>query len=427
MKRVFIYFIFLLLTFFSVIHDEKCLAETFVWSTPDLKALIDEGLTSNKEIKSIESMIESLKENVDYAASLPDPRIGIALLNLPADSFKFDEHAMTQKQLFMAQKFPWFGKLSLNSQQAGLKVLRQQVVLEAKKLELAGKIATTYFELGFIAKSQEINLRLTGMMKQIIRDSETRYATGRGPQQNIFQAQVELSKVMDEKIILEKKRRVNEDRVNEFLNRLSFTSVNPPTSIKCPDIRLNIDNLKLMALKQNPWLKVKGVETDQARLGIRLAKKDYWPDMDVKVAYGLREEVMDQDLDNFVSASVMMNLPLWKEKRQDKKLTAAEKNLDAAIKSYENLADILPHKIDALVTQINDIQKSYKLYKESLIAQAKQWAKASISDYEVGKVEFNTMINAQIRLLRFELQSEKYLFEIYQKHAELEELIGGAI
>ncbi len=427
MKHVFICFILFLLIFFSVIHDEKCLAETAVWSTPDLKALIDEGLTSNKEIKSIESMIESLKDNIDYADSLPDPRIGIALLNLPADSFKFDEQAMTQKQIFMAQKFPWFGKLNLKSQQAGLKVVRQQAVLEARKLELARKIASTYFELGFIAKGQEINLRLADMMKQIIRNAETRYATGRGLQQNIFQAQVELSKLIDEKIILGKKRRVKVDRVNELLNRLGFTPVNPPASIKCPDQKLNADNLTPMALKQNPWLKVKGIETDQARLGIKLAKKDYWPDMDVKVAYGLREEVMDQDLDDFVSASVMMNLPLWQNKRQDKKLTATEKNLDAAIKSYENLADTIPHKIDALVTEINDIQKSYKLYKESLIVQAKQWAKSSISDYEVGKVEFNTMINAQIRLLRFELQSEKYLFEIYQKLAELEELIGGTI
>ena len=44
--------------------------------------------------------------------------------------------------------------------------------------------------------------------------------------------------------------------------------------------------------------------------------------------------------------------------------------------------------------------------------------------YEVGKVEFNTMINAQIRLLRFELQAQRYLFNIYEKQVELEEILG---
>jgi len=45
----------------------------------------------------------------------------------------------------------------------------------------------------------------------------------------------------------------------------------------------------------------------------------------------------------------------------------------------------------------------------------------------VGKVEFNTMINVQIRLLRFELQADRYLFQIYQKRAELEEVLGGPL
>jgi hypothetical protein len=39
-------------------------------------------------------------------------------------------------------------------------------------------------------------------------------------------------------------------------------------------------------------------------------------------------------------------------------------------------------------------------------------------------VNFNTTINAQIQLLRFELQAENYLFGLYEKRAELEEVLG---
>jgi hypothetical protein len=45
----------------------------------------------------------------------------------------------------------------------------------------------------------------------------------------------------------------------------------------------------------------------------------------------------------------------------------------------------------------------------------------------VGKVEFNTMVSAQIMLLRAELQAKRYLYSIYQKLAELEEVIGGPL
>jgi hypothetical protein len=37
------------------------------------------------------------------------------------------------------------------------------------------------------------------------------------------------------------------------------------------------------------------------------------------------------------------------------------------------------------------------------------------------------MISAHIRLLRFELQADNYLFDVYQKRAELEEILGGPI
>jgi len=37
------------------------------------------------------------------------------------------------------------------------------------------------------------------------------------------------------------------------------------------------------------------------------------------------------------------------------------------------------------------------------------------------------MISAQIHLLRFEIKANKYLFNIYQKRAELEEILGGPI
>jgi hypothetical protein len=62
-----------------------------------------------------------------------------------------------------------------------------------------------------------------------------------------------------------------------------------------------------------------------------------------------------------------------------------------------------------------------------LIVQAEQWARSSLTAYEVGKVNFNTTINAQIRLLRFELQLESYLFSLYNKRAELEEVLGAPL
>ena len=97
------------------------------------------------------------------------------------------------------------------------------------------------------------------------------------------------------------------------------------------------------------------------------------------------------------------------------------------MKSYRSLVDSLPHRIDALANEILDTQENYHLYVDALLVQSEQWARSSLAAYEVGKVEFNTMINAQVQLLRVELQAKHYLYSIYQKRAELEEVLGGPI
>ncbi|MGD9334946.1 MAG: hypothetical protein PVJ50_08180, partial [Desulfobacterales bacterium] len=111
-------------------------ADSSIGSPPHLAGLIEEGLANNQDIKSLESRVKSLRQEISFAGSLNDPRIGLALLNIPTDNFRFDQEPMTQKQIFIAQKIPWFGKLSLRSQQAALKAIRQEAILKAKQVEL---------------------------------------------------------------------------------------------------------------------------------------------------------------------------------------------------------------------------------------------------------------------------------------------------
>jgi outer membrane protein, heavy metal efflux system len=403
-------------------------ADSPVWAPPPLADLISEGLVQNKELQSLEAQAESYRREVSYSGSLEDPRLGLGVANLPKDSFRFDEQPMTQKVISIAQKIPWFGKLSLRSQRTQLQAMRQEAIVKAKQLELARQIATSYYELGFTATSQKVNERLIGLVTQLLKVAETRYGAGLGLQQDVLQAQVELSRLLDEKIMLERQHRTVEDRINELLNRESFMLVTPPPELSFPDLKLVAEELKKQSLERNPWLAIRQVEVDQAQIGVKLAEKDYWPDPDFIVAYGQRDDLKNGvDQPDFVSAQVTITIPLWQKSRQDSRLAASEKGHDAAVKSYRNLVESLPYRVDSLVTEINNLQDSYRLYADALIVQTELWARSSLSAYEVGKVEFNTMITAQMRVLRSDLQAQRYLYSIYQKRAELEEVLGGPL
>jgi cobalt-zinc-cadmium efflux system outer membrane protein len=399
-----------------------------VLTSAPLSAIIAEGLQNNKELQGMEAELEGLRHEIAYAGSLDDPQIGLGLLNLPVDTFDFSQEPMTQKQIFIAQKVPWFGTLDLRSRKQAFKASRQEALIKVRQLELAREITVAYYDLGFIADSLAINKRLTDLVGQLLREAETRYATGEGLQQNVLQAQVEQSTLLDEKIMLQEKQRLLEDNINELLNRESFTPVAAPGRPALPEFSLNLEALQQSSLQNNPWLGVRQAELAMAEVEIELAKKDFRPDMDFMAAYGQREkDAAGRSLPDFFSATVMFTVPLWQKSRQQPKLAATRKQLEAAGKAYGNLVATLPHRVDALVTEMRTTRENYKLYTDALLIQAQQWAHSSLAGYEVGKVAFDTMIDAQIRLLHLELKAGRYLFNIYENQARLEEVLGGPL
>ena len=170
------------------------------------------------------------------------------------------------------------------------------------------------------------------------------------------------------RLLLEKRRRTLTDKINELLNRDRFMAVEPPAGLEFLSLELNPARLSAKALKENPQMHVKQVDIDIAAVEIELARKDYWPDMDFKLAYGQREEDRTgRDLPDFISGQVVISIPLWYKTRQDSKLAATLKSRQAAESSYRNLAKSLPYQVDVLISQIHDTQENYKLFTQALL------------------------------------------------------------
>jgi outer membrane protein TolC len=255
--------------------------------------------------------------------------------------------------------------------------------------------------------------------------AEAGYAAGRSLQQDVFQAQVEVGNLFDEQVGLESSRRTLAARINELLNRPDAEEIAVSGAFAFPELSLDPAAIRQLALTYHPMLRVRQADIDHAALNVDLARKDYYPDLDVNIAYGQREEDLSgRDLPDFVSGSVTVNVPLWRKKKQDKQLAAAQNRYKAAAKSYENLRLTLPHQVEAVLGEITAAQENHRLFRGGLLEQTRNWSLATLSAYEVGKVDFDTMIEANVRALRFELQAERYRYQLYQKLTELEVLAG---
>lgn len=400
-------------------------------SSPDpvsLPTLIDEGWQTNQELAGLQEAIAALKDTAAAAGAFEDPRLGIALLNVPTDSFSLNQEAMTQKQLTLAQRLPWFGTLDLKTRRVALQAVVQESMLVAKRNELATKITDAYWGLAFIDRSLVVNARLTEIVGQLLKVAETRYATGKGLQQDVLQGQVELSKLLDEQLTLTKRRQVVESGINALINRSAYQPVHPEDSAALPDIgAIDKSTVRDRVIAGNPLIEARRVAIEQAAVDIELAEKAYYPDVNVQMAYGQRDDdPSGRSRSDFLSAGVVVSLPLWRETKQDRQLSAARKRQEAARRAYIALTDSLPYRAEAMVDEMQTLKKNYLLNKDAMIVQAGQWAQSALSAYEVGKVEFNTMMGAQMRLLQMELRQENYRYTLLRKYAEFKEIIGGA-
>ena len=394
---------------------------------PELSALIAEAMESNQELRSIEDKVRAMEEEAPAAGSLQDPMVGIALANVPIDTFDFAQEPMTQKQLFVSQKFPWFGTLPLKEQVATLKALEQERVLEARRLAIARQVAETWYELLFVDRNLEVNARLAAIVTQILKVAETRYSTGVGLQQDILAAQVQLSELIEENVALKSKERFLADRMGSLLNRAEPYR-QETVEMAMPESTFDAEVLTAKALRFSPQLAAQRIARERAGLEIELAEKDYMPNIDVRLGYGQREDTpTGADRADFLSVGATFSVPLWQNTKQDNNLAAAKRRLLSAEKGLRGLELALPHKIDGAIAEIESARENRKLFADVLSFQAGQLADSSLAAYSVGKLEFNTMLAARLRLERIELKSERYKFDIYKKLAELKEMVGSPL
>lgn len=393
----------------------------------ELRLLIAEGLTNNKDLQGMRMNLQALIDKAPAAGALADPMLGFALANMPTDTFSFNQEAMTQKQVFVSQKLPWFGRLDLRERKAVLAAEKQRFAVLARELDLASQIADAYYGLRLVREALGTNEALRQIISKVLKVAETRYATGEGLQQDILLAQVELNQLLEERIELKQKDRALRDKITGLLNRGQL--IPPLTSdvgINAPAPDLDKEALTKRALSNNPALLSLRTEVKIAMINVELSEKDYYPDFDLRVTYGQRDDdPMGNDRPDFLSAAVAMNLPLYASAKQGPALSGSKRQLDAAKLRVRNQEVSLPHQVDALITGIKADLDNRRLIRQVLSLQATQWRDSTIAAYQVGKVEFSTLMNAAMRQVRFELKQARYLYSAYQKMARLEALVGA--
>lgn len=390
-----------------------------------LRMLVREALERNPDLMTFRSTAEAAEQRILPAGSLPDPMLSLAYSNVPVDDFALDKEPMTSRDIGFVQALPFPGKLSLKEEIARLGAVQAADRADSLRNLIVFRVKRDFFALIENREVTRLTEKNKAFLVQLLAVAEARYAVGKTPQQDLFKAQVEISRMENLLIALRKQKVALLSDLNTLRNRPVGMPVDLPPSYAVPEILYGEEELLGIALGANPDLKREEAAVRQREAALRLARKQILPDFQIGGAYKLRENApTGQERPDFFSAMVGITLPIWHGRKQDKEVEAAIRDLSAGKSGYENAWNAVKDRIRDVTAEIERLRASLSLFDTGLLPQARESVNASLAAYQVGQVEFASVLLGQIALYNHEIDREKTADALGIAVARLELVLG---
>lgn len=404
-------------------------ADSSTRETLSVEAAVTTAVRDNPSLAEMQSRYQALSEVPSQVGTLPDPMVNLAAMNFPTDTFDRAQEPMTQLQIGVSQSFPFPGKLALKQAAAEHDAKAAGHSVDEARLQLVRKVKNQWWQVYYIDRALETVDRNQGLLGQFIEVARTKYETGKGLQQDVLLAQLELSKLIDQKIQLAAIRRQQSIQLNILMDQSPELDIVLPREVGTimPDLAGEAD-LYQKSETARPRLRALQTKIDAAQSRLDLAKRDYYPDFQVGLAYGDRTGTNPMPRggarSDFLSVMVGVKVPLYAGRKQSK--AVAQRGFDVQANRYALLDErgLVRGAIAASVTDYNRARQQLSLFESGIVPQAEQTVQSMLAGYQVSEVDFLNLVRSQITLFNYELQYWKALSEAKQALAQLEAAVG---
>jgi outer membrane protein TolC len=404
--------LFLFLTTFLVSADAY--AEENSRGTLELSELIKEATERNPAIIAAREKWQSAQQIIEARRALPDPQ-----LNYTYFVESIETRVGPQRHILGAkQKFPFYGKRDLRAEVASKEAETLEATYEAVRQEVIRQVKKNYYQLFYISTVIDITKNEQEVLRRFEHIARTKYATGKGSQQNILKVQVEISQLEDKLLALAKQKQTAQAMINTLLDRPAEHPLGKPDQPKFRKFFFIKQDLFRMAKENRPELKAGIALIEKSDRAYDLAKKDYYPDLTVGANYFQIDDgplpFPDNGQDAF-NVMVSINIPIWRKTSQ---MIKAQKN------QYENILNRALFEVEDNDFKIQTARETFDLYKNVLIPQADQSLKSAEVGYVTGAVDFLDLLDAERVLLQIQFGYWKAYADYLKRIADMERAVG---
>lgn len=411
----------LLLITFPVVIAQAVIAksEANEQSQLNLQQAIDMAVQNDIWLDSADFKQQALLHRAKAAGTLPDPKVSIDLLNMPTDSFNFEQEAMTQFRLGATQALPRGKSLSIKQDKLTLAATELPILKQVRQAQISKQLSLYWLD-AHLAKSNiallEQNMPLFEQMIDIAKASYSS-AVANTRQQDVISAQVELVKLQSQLIEQQQVLVYTAAKLSEWLdvnlNENPFVAPGLANSSKklnqllSPVRQLNQQQLSQL-VSAHPEVKALQIQYSVAEKDIALRQQDYEPQWSLKASYGYRDHPSSTaDRADLVSIGVSFDVPLFAADKQDQNLAAARAQA-SAVKLQQTLKiRELQAGLAAQLQLYQSLSTRQALYSSELLVQLQQQSEATLTAYTNDDGQFSEVLQARISELETKLMTNQ--------------------
>ena len=361
---------------------------------------------------------DALEESAVADGQLPDPQLNVGLFNAPLDNFDLDREPNTQLRFGVTQAFPRGNTLKIRSQQTQWSSREQSYRAQDQLAQSVRMARENYLDIYYQVGAQEIIHQSHQYFSQLVDIAESFYKVGRVNQQDVLRAQLELSR-LEERVIIFKK---NEDQARASLSKWLDDRAYEVIDTELP-VLADLDDQQdiIDQLINHPRVQASDSMVSYFNEGVAIAKEQYKPGWSVGVEYRKRfgNNLDGSDRDDQMAALIKVDLPLFTDKRQDRRLSSSQHQVlvakDLRSDQLQNLKQAVLREYAALIK----FQEQSELYDTRLSPDADANANASLKAYQSGVTEFTTLARARITQLDIQLEALRVKIEAIKTHARI--------
>ncbi|MDQ6701304.1 MAG: TolC family protein [Acidobacteriota bacterium] len=298
----------------------------------------------------------------------------------------------------VSQDLPYPGKLALASEESQREADSEHENYRSTVLAVASRLKVAYFEWLGVNKATELTRKNRDLLSRFEEIARARYAVGKGLQQDVLKAQLELSTIERQLEMLREKSARAEAEIASLLVA-SNARLTAPADFEPSPFTISLSEL-LRLVNDSPRVRAQQQMVDARAAGVNRSRKDFRPDFGVNFQW----EHTGSPFRDYYMASAAVKIPLYYGRKQRYALEQSVSRLEEAKQNYQAARQQSIFNVKDQFLAIQSSERIIKLYKTTLISQGSLTVDSAASAYETGAIDFLSVLTNVANLIALQQQ-----------------------